>query len=704
MNHVQQSSLTSSIHKGIKGQERSEGLKEKLIEDDPQVQDLNVLQDPYSSQENRIITRGCSTPMIMIFGVILTQCFLIDCGEASPREGSALGDQSTPTSQETQKQCAQGEVLLTLKSEEYGAELWIDGERVGRIPLPQQCLSSGLHLFTLKRSSFSAKGTQTKHYRRLFWIPLGDQVELKLSGLIWEGDTESPLSRSLISDGSVEGFKNENVSFLSTQKNRSRLELTSVASSELLYLNTRHHVSRAHHSNLVNANRLKIDPNRSEEKVDDSSKRRVALTLDILSFQDLIDDALPVHPLSPWGSEEARLRVRTLSLSVRLGSDREWEGVQLSAGRFAVNETITPQSRKWSIDGLKALTKVSRGLWLLEVKLSAGAESSAQIEDQVEATEKELWIKSDLSLTHRMAHGGLSWNLAHLESMTKTNGDSSRLFITSLSLSKDELRSSVGASLTERSELSIFESDLVFKGFLDGTFGLKYHAGDRWDQRWSFGEVNPLVYTKPNLSVLTQFGWNSLHFVAEHMRGHAPRWSLAPNSEFESGQSIKLQLHWGSRLSRPMAHLIELTPQTKTPPYLKEPKVGLILGFTQYLMDDVGSRWSLAPWASISSRGPRQMTVMSAGWSFALDRNRRPRVILRGLMSSALGSQKLSSILSRPLEEGYIWPEVELSWSYERVKLDGYCGYPLEQYGLVAPNLWRASCGLRFGLSAPLEF
>ena len=129
-----------------------------------------------------------------------------------------------------------------------------------------------------------------------------------------------------------------------------------------------------------------------------------------------------------------------------------------------------------------------------------------------------------------------------------------------------------------------------------------------------------------------------------------------------------------------------------------------MLSLTQYVMRDGARRWAIAPWLGDALSGPSRLTVLSAGWSVNLGNKQRSGLRLSAQMSTLLSSPGQAGFPSHtPKGEVYLWPEVELSWVFERVGLNGYCGHPLEFEGVLAPNLWRVSCGISAALLTPIK-
>ena len=708
MIHVQQSSLTSSIHKRIKGQERSEPLKEKNIEH--QAHELRILE------VSRTFPLGKSIMTILqalIFLVTIHALLLSHnlCGLSLILTAQAEEPQGDQLSE---SQCPDGAALLSVISDEYGATLWVDETRLGRLPISAFCIKPGFHLLQLIRITRERGQSTRRSHRRLFWLPSCDRAELNLGQIEWEV-LSVKTDHTLTSHNELQAGQEFSRDSVKSMPHVRLLKLETRLSNEQIYFDRVSMGDGPHHGNLVSAFRVRLAEDTMKLNQRSAAWRQPLLHFDVLSYQDLFEGALPLHPLAPWRGQGAQLNVRELNIGTQINGLLSLDKSGLYVGRLFLNEFSTHTSRTWSLDGVHASTAMNSNGWSFEPNILFGLESSERLITwrnlYGQFPQRELWLRGGAKLNHQTDLYSLKLDFSYLEAVSRQlDGDnkdadidaglSSSLLSTSITLSSKDYEGAFSLSVSDNEDLSslhLFMSAIKQKRER-GRLRLTYKAGDRWDQRWLPGEVDPLVYTAPLLHVDSEVSLRSINYRLSYMTGQPPRWSRQLSDNSAQGESLRVSIGTGPTLSRSLLNLTDVSLSKAST------SNGPMLSLTQYVMRGGARRWLIAPWLGESLSGPSRLTVLSAGWFINLGDMLRSGLTLSAQMSTLLSSSHQVGFASHTQKgDVYLWPELELTWVFERVGFSGYCGHPLEVEGVLAPNLWRVSCGISVELLAPLK-
>ncbi len=458
-----------------------------------------------------------------------------------------------------------------------------------------------------------------------------------------------------------------------------------------LALSSRDPLLSPHHNNLVNTQGLYYTS-------DESAKfQGMNVSLELLTYQNLYTDSLPLDRLSPWERPGLRLFWREVIWRYGVSIDRVGD-VHIMVGR----QVLKVAQRRLIGDGIRLQSRHSLGGlkgWELYPEISMMKDRSAI--ERLSAVERasqqdELWGRVGLSGAHRWGDGTLSMGGSVLRALEESGdeGFASRLYTGLLEWSSPVLWGRGEVALSDQydlSQASVISGGRSASRDLHLDLSADYRAGDEWDQRWIPGTHRPLVLESALYSASARLSWNQAQGQMSYSRGEAPSWhahSLSIGDLPEEGEAWRMILHWGSIIGGQSGQPLYTTARE-----VNQERVsgqGLSLRFTHYQLRRGATRWGHSPWTAERTSSQDQLSALSAGWSLeALQRGK--------------GGLIIGALMSVEPQRGLWWPELELSWRGERFRLSGSCGRPLDTLGILAPNYWHTRCGVQLYISSPVE-
>lgn len=474
-----------------------------------------------------------------------------------------------------QMNCSFGQIALEVVSAEYGAQLKVDGENYGPIPVPAFCVDFGLHRFSIERNEPSEPNQTWNHV--MVWIPKQAQVQLDL--------TQINLGHRPAKETA---FKPDNLSSKATARLQLLSELAILPQSFLLkdsnqalaILNTQGFAYRSLPNSTYQLN-LELIGTRDLSRPQSLNRPNLESSL---------------YAGSPW-DHTFRLLVQEAYVGRSLGSQSP---VKVLVGRMKFKE----HNRQQTLDGvllswsdkrvnpnLKETNteRPSFKLWTRFSLLRSHSIDSTLNRDRSVQSLNDLWSelgtafgfgtreKGQLKLTllglklfQEQAFFSNSPDSNTLDAKVKQQDQSPSLIafkgIWRQAKPSMTQRYLFHISMNQGSQLSQTAAEYQFdvlgakKAKHFRMFGtVLFRAGDVWDQSWALGQVWANAYRKPMAQTSHAVTWYDLTLTFAQQYGSRPFWqdSFEPQLIQSSGtlsdfkeQRATAHLFGGARLKR----------------------------------------------------------------------------------------------------------------------------------------------------------
>ena len=485
-----------------------------------------------------------------------------------------------PEVQEQVRECLRTEALIKVYSQEYGAVLWIDGERYGFIPIKTFCLSSGLHHFALHTvSGLNTVNTQQFAHQRavrsqVLWIPNTIDLSIDLSRLSLSNtvkQTELNSSRLISLDAE---FSTPSARAQMTPDEPKRWLDHLLLSSEFVAVNS--------HTAMMNSSDQGLKSNghflnRQSVSYRNAPAERLQIRAELRGLKDLVEPDYRVHLQDPW-SKKFKLWVQELNVGFHwsLGNPishqnsrvRDGDG-QIKLGRMLVQHG----ARTNLLDGLalsQSFFRYEGSEWLNDLKFNVSVATNRsqklsfnQAHSIISQSQNQnLWTELGLSYTQqsrlRSRVSTLKMNVSLLQMNTKALGDRSpltsswnedydRLGLLELEWLDDDQYISSHLAINSSSQLSHSHQKIALnhqRSNLKFRALWTYYAGDVWDQQWLTPVLWPNTYQDSQLSLRQALIWNGVQFAYGYQQGAKPTWYGVKSNQQATGQALSVT--WGA--------------------------------------------------------------------------------------------------------------------------------------------------------------
>ena len=642
--------------------------------------------------------------------------------------------------------CDRDQVTVHIVLSQFGATVWVDGERRGNAPLKPLCLQGGLHVIKLVRPS--RPGRSAKQVSRLVWVPHHGSWSVDLSTIRLESDPSEVVEIGEIKPRLSRSSSESSQTSSSSSRVRQRRPLSDLSPPTQLTL--RGEISNLGstqdptHDTLLSAYELILGHHDA-----DYSDPGLRFGVHMISRQDLWVGDLPLHHATPWTRDQSRISARESWLGWRMNSSGT---LQIQGGRL--RDHIG--RRQLVMDGLSAQTRwgTLTKSWSAKMSVGRGAET---IVDQMISTSSPHLAPARLMISTRgdISDGAQSATLS-LDALLPLSHDgalgrdqdevspwftppklrsphhlwaiSSRLQHqdfkldghVSLNLSSDNAHGSHESK--QKTETLSHELTPLSAWSLSLSWGengpkpsgeaqkqsrtwsvqgeISQRAGDYWDQVALPGVVWSDAHQAPVTLAHVNSVWRRLSLHFDMRRGVAPLWRGADGHRRE-GSVYRYRIAWN-----------DLNDDRQGSLATESSTQGLTLAATLWDTQRGARRWGINPWAEREVLSSRIQSALGVGWRhrWRLSSDAAPNADLRFEVMGYLDPIKLSthdqsSMKSDDaLDIDLVWAEGLITYQEDRLKLSAHCGRPLNLPQMITRNMWLVRCGLRLTIDAPVTF